>query len=131
MKNLGPPPPPCYPNNVSFRLLVLAVVAMASLSGCATLDDVFSDPAPVVYVHDSPGPRVYDPYYNRPKYWDSRPVYYAPAPSYYETKSKKKKGNKVTTTTQVRNQWGDVVYQNKETKTKKSSDHSSKKKKKK
>lgn len=91
------------------------------------MDDLFADPAPVVYVHDSPRPRYYDPYYNRPKYWDDRPVYYAPAPAYYETKSKKTHGNKVTTTTKVKNQWGNVVYEKKDTKTK----HSSSKKKKK
>ena len=56
---------------------------------------------PVVVVVDKPGSRkAYDPYYNAPK-------------SYYTTKETKKKGNKVTKTTTVTNQYGQVVYKNK------------------
>ncbi len=92
----------------------LAALFFAALPTPAFAQFAFfiGDPPPVV-VYDEPyGPRSYDPYYNRPK------VYREPV--YYETKTVKKKGNKVTTKTQIKNQNGRVVYENKKTKTKKS-----------
>lgn len=68
----------------------------------------------VIYVRDGGGPVYFDPYYNRPKVFVP-----APPPTYYETKSKNKHGNKVTTKTTIRNEYGDVVYKSKSTKKKK------------
>jgi hypothetical protein len=95
-------------------LLPLALTA-AGLTGCSALDEVFADDGSgpeVVYVHAPSRPVYYDPYYNQPKY--------IVAPQYYtESTSKKKKGNKVTTTKTIRNEYGQTVYKEKTTKTKK------------
>jgi hypothetical protein len=95
-------------------LAALAAVTMAS-TGCSALDEMLAEPSSgpaVVYVHEPSRPAYYDPYYNQPKY--------IVAPQYYtESKSKKRKGNKVTTTKTIRNEWGQTVYKEKTTKTKK------------
>lgn len=95
-------------------LPALTLLVIVSTSGCAEfLDAVMED--------DNPGPpKYYDPYYNREKVWVAAPVVYVPQPEYYyESTSTKKKGNKVTKTTKIRNEFGDVVYENKKTTTKK------------
>ena len=68
----------------------------------------------VVYVGDRPYPSDFDPYYNQPKIYRQ--------PRYYESTSKKRKGNKVFKTTKVKNQYGHTVY-------KKTTSHKVKKKK--
>jgi hypothetical protein len=69
----------------------------------------------VVYVGDRPDPSDFDPYFNQPKIYRQ--------PRYYESTSKKRKGNKVFKTTKVKDQYGRTVY-------KKTSSHKVKKKKK-
>ena len=69
----------------------------------------------VVYVGDRPYPSDFDPYYNQSKIYRQ--------PRYYESTSKKRKGNKVFNTTKVKNQYGHTVY-------KKTTSHKMKKKKK-
>jgi len=99
------------------RLLLPLALAAASLTGCSALDEILADDGSnsgpeVVYVHTPSRPVYYDPYYNQPKY--------IVAPQYYsESKSKKTKGNKVTTTKTIRNEYGQTVYKEKTTKTKK------------
>jgi hypothetical protein len=91
------------------------MVTMASLAtGCTELGDVLLAPGePVVYVEDRPYPSVFDPYYNQPKIYRQ--------PRYYESTSKKTKGNKVFTTTKVKDEYGNTVY-------KKTTSHKKKKK---
>ena len=67
----------------------------------------------VVYVSDRPFPGVFDPYYNQPKIYRQ--------PRYYESTSKKNKGNKLFKTTKVKDQHGNTVY-------KKTTSHKKKKK---
>jgi hypothetical protein len=56
----------------------------------------------VVYVGDRPYPSDFDPYYQEPKIYRQ--------PRYYESFSKKRKGNKVFKTTKVKDQYGRTVY---------------------
>ena len=91
---------------MSIRLAILAAVTLSCFTGCETLEEILLAPEPdVVYVREPSYPSYYDPYYNRPK------VYWEPE-RYYETTSKKTKGNKVYKTTTVKNQYGDTVYKN-------------------
>jgi hypothetical protein len=84
------------------------------VTGCTELSDVLLAPdEPVVYVADQPFPSPFDPYYNQPK------IYHQPR--YYESTSKKTKGNKVFKTTKVKDQYGNTVY-------KKTTSHKKKKK---
>jgi hypothetical protein len=74
------------------------------VTGCTELSDVLLAPdEPVVYVEDRPFPGTFDPYYNEPKIY-RQPRYY------YESTSKKKKGNRVFKTTKVKDQYGTTVY---------------------
>jgi len=59
----------------------------------------------VVYVGDRPYPSDFDPYYNQPKIY-RQPRYY------YESTSKKTKGNRVFKTTKVKDEYGHTVYKN-------------------
>src|SRR6266550_472533 len=71
------------------------VITAFLVTGCTELGDVLLAPdEPVVYVEDRPYPGVFDPYYNEPKIY-RQPRYY------YESTSKKTKGNRVFKTTQV------------------------------
>jgi hypothetical protein len=56
----------------------------------------------VVYVGDRSDPGDFDPYFNQPKIYRQ--------PRYYESTSKKRKGNKVFKTTKVKDQYGHTVY---------------------
>ena len=89
---------------MTFRSLVLSVIAAFLVTGCAEFVDALLAPDPVVYVGDSPYPTVFDPYYNQPKIYRH--------PRYYESTSKKTKGNKVFKTTTVKDQYGNTVYKN-------------------
>ena len=93
----------------------MTVSAAFLLTGCAELVDALLEPDPVIYVDNRSYPTVFDPYYDQPKIYRQ--------PRYYESTSKKRKGNKVFKTTKVKNQYGHTVY-------KKTTSHKVKKKKK-
>jgi hypothetical protein len=80
------------------------MVVMAFLvTGCAELGDVLLAPdEPVVYVEDRSYPTDFDPYFNQSKIYRH--------PRYYESTSKKNKGNKVFKTTKVKDEYGNTVY---------------------
>ena len=101
--------------NVTVRLLLQIVILGFLVAGGAELTHAsgFSDGF-VVYVVDRPYPSDFDPYYQEPKIYRQ--------PRYYESTSKKRKGNKVFKTTKVKDQYGRTVY-------KKTSSHKVKKKK--
>ena len=67
----------------------------------------------VAYVGDRPDPSDFDPYFNQPKIYRQ--------PRYYESTSKKTKGNKIFKTKKVKDQYGHTVY-------KKTTSHKKKKK---
>jgi hypothetical protein len=90
--------------------MAMLVTCCGELSHALILSDEL-----VVYVGDRPYPGDFDPYYNQPKIYRQ--------PRYYESTSKKRKGNKVFKTTKVKNQYGHTVY-------KKTTSHKVKKKKK-
>jgi len=83
------------------------MVIMAFLvTGCTELGDVLLAPdEPVVYVEDHPFPSVFESYYKEAKIYP-QPRYY------YESTSKKTKGNRVFKTTKVKDQYGKTVYKN-------------------
>jgi hypothetical protein len=90
---------------VAFRSLLLTVVAAFLLTGCdEDLVDALLAPDPVIYVDNRSYPGVFDPYYNQPKIYRQ--------PRYYESTSKKTKGNKVFKTTTVKDEYGQTVYKN-------------------
>ena len=91
-------------------MLAVLVVGYSTASRAAVFSDGF-----VVYAGDRPYPGDFDPYYQEPKIYRQ--------PRYYESISKKRKGNKVFKTTKVKDQYGRTVY-------KKTSSHKVKKKKK-
>ena len=64
----------------------------------------------VVFVSDRDDPSDFDPYFNQPKIYRQ--------PRYYESTSKKRKGDKVFKTTKVKDEYGRTVYK-KTTKVKK------------
>jgi hypothetical protein len=64
----------------------------------------------VVFVSDRDDPSDFDPYFNQPKIYRQ--------PRYYESTSKKRKGDNVFKTTKVKDQYGNTVYK-KTTKVKK------------
>jgi hypothetical protein len=101
---------------VTFRSLSQLVIVAFLVTGFAKLSDalIVSDEF-IIYVGDRPYPSDFDPYYNQPKIYRQ--------PRYYESTSKKRKGNKVFKTTKVKNQYGHTVY-------KKTTSHKVKKKKK-
>lgn len=102
------------PNSVNRALLLTFAMAATGLSGCATLDEFFADlddEPQVVYVREPSRPVIYDPYYNQAKIYRQ--------PRYYEETSKKKKGDKVTKTKTIKNEYGQTVYKEKTTETKK------------
>ncbi len=81
----------------------MMVVLAFLVTGCTELGDVLLAPdEPVVYVEDHPYPGAFDPYFNEPKIYRQ--------PRYYESTSKKTKGNKVFKTTKVKDQYGTTVY---------------------
>jgi hypothetical protein len=95
------------------RPLFLAALAAMCLPGCAALDELLADSAgpEVVYVREPTRPVYYDPYYNQPKIYRQ--------PQFYESTSKKTKGDQVTRTKTIRNEYGQTVYKEKTTKKKK------------
>ena len=89
---------------VAFRSLLLTVIVAFLLTGCSELVDALLAPDPVIYVDNRSYPSVFDPYYDHPKIYRQ--------PRYYESTSKKTKGNKVFKTTTVKDQYGQTVYKN-------------------
>ena len=85
------------------RFLLLTVVAAFLVTGCVELDE-FLAPDPVMYVGERPYPGYFDPYYNQPKIYRQ--------PRYYESTTKKTKGNRVFKTTKVKDEYGNTVYKN-------------------
>ena len=85
-----------------FRSLLRIIILAFLVAGCgeASRAAVFSDGF-VVYVGDRPYPSDFDPYYQEPKIYRQ--------PRYYESFSKKRKGNKVFKTTKVKDQYGRTV----------------------
>jgi hypothetical protein len=102
--------------SVTFRSLAIVVISTFLVTACAEVSHALVFPREFdVYVGDRPDPGDFDPYFNQPKIYRQ--------PRYYETTSKKRKGNKVFKTTKVKNQYGHTVY-------KKTTSHKVKKKKK-
>ena len=92
---------------VTFRYLFIMAVLMtgsANQSHAFTFDDF------VVFVSDRSEPSDFDPYFDEPKIYRQ--------PRYYESTSKKRRGDKVFRTTKVKDQYGRTVYK-KTTKVKK------------
>ena len=107
---------PARRKGVTFRSLLQIVIMAFLVTGFSELSHALILPGElVVYVGDRPYPSDFDPYYNQPKIYRQ--------PRYYESTSKKKKGNKVFKTTKMKNQYGHTVY-------KKTTSHKMKKKKK-
>jgi hypothetical protein len=102
--------------SVIFRSLSLTVIMAFLVAGWTEVGHALLLPGEfVVYVGERPYPSDFDPYYNQPKIYRQ--------PRYYESTSKKTKGNKVFKTTKVKDQYGRTVY-------KKTTSHKVKKKKK-
>jgi hypothetical protein len=100
---------------VTFRALSILVIVVFLVAGFAKVSHALDFGGLVAYVGDRSDPSDFDPYYNQPKIYRQ--------PRYYESTSKKRKGNKVFKTTKVKNQYGHTVY-------KKTTSHKVKKKKK-
>ena len=104
-----------YTNRVTLRTFLQIIMASVIVTGSVEVSHALVLPGEmVVYVGDRPYPSDFDPYYNQPKIYRQ--------PRYYESTSKKRKGNKVFKTTKVKNQYGQTVY-------KKTTSHKVKKKK--
>ena len=88
------------------RSLFLQLVIIAFLvTAYAEVSNALDFGGLVVYVGDRPDPGDFDPYFNQPKVYRQ--------PRYYESTSKKRKGNKVFNTTKVKDQYGRTVYKKK------------------
>ena len=101
---------------MTFRSLLQIVIIASLVAGSAeVVSHALDFGGFVVYVGDRSDPGDFDPYFNQPKIYRQ--------PRYYESTSKKRKGNKVFKTTKVKDQHGHTVY-------KKTTSHKGKKKKK-
>ena len=100
---------------MTFRFLLRTLIVAFLVVGSAEVTHAVDFSGLVVYVGDRPDPGDFDPYFNQPKIYRQ--------PRYYESTSKKRKGNKVFKTTKVKDQYGHTVY-------KKTTFHKAKKKKK-
>lgn len=89
--------------SVIFRYLSLTIIMAFLVTAGPEVSHALIFPGEfVVYVGERPYPSDFDPYYNQPKIYRH--------PRYYESTSKKRKGNKVFKTTKVKNQYGHTVY---------------------
>ena len=88
--------------------MAVLVAGSARVSHALTFSDF------VVFVSDRSEPSDFDPYFDEPKIY-RQPRYY------YESTSKKRKGNRIFKTTKVKDQYGTTVY-------KKTTSHKKKKK---
>ena len=84
--------------------MALLVMGSVKLSHALTWNEF------VVFVSDRDDPSDFDPYFDQPKIYRQ--------PRYYESTSKRRKGDKVFKTTKVKDQYGRTVYK-KTTKVKK------------
>ena len=90
---------------MTFRSLLQMVIMAFLVTGFAELSHALILPGElVVYVGDRSYPSDFDPYFNQPKIYRQ--------PRYYESTSKKTKGNRVFKTTKVRDEYGNTVYKN-------------------
>jgi hypothetical protein len=86
-----------------FRCLLPVIIMAVLVAGIPDVSRALLLPGElVVYVGDRPYPSDFDPYYNQPKIYRQ--------PRYYESTSKKRKGNKVFKTTKIKDQYGRTVY---------------------
>ena len=76
--------------------MALLVMGSVKLSHALTWNEF------VVFVSDRDDPSDFDPYFNQPKIYRQ--------PRYYESTSKKRKGDKVFKTTKVKDEYGRTVY---------------------
>src|SRR4029077_5334838 len=107
---------PARRKGVVCRSLSYIVIMAFLVAGCAEVSHALLLPGElVVYVGDRSDPGDFDPYFDKTKIYRQ--------PRYYESTSKKRKGNKVFKTTKVKKQYGHTVY-------KKTTSHKVKKKKK-
>jgi hypothetical protein len=95
---------------VSFRRLLQILIMAVLVAGSARVSHALTFSDFVVFVSDRSEPSDFDPYFDEPKIYRQ--------PRYYESTSKKRKGNKVFKTTHVKDQYGRTVYK-KTTKVKK------------
>ena len=88
---------------MTFRCLsqILIIAFLVAGYGEVSHASIFSDGF-VVYVGDRPYAGDFDPYFNQPKIYRQ--------PRYYESTSKKTKGNRVFKTTKVKDEYGNTVY---------------------
>ena len=89
------------PSRFLSQILIIAFL----VGGCGEVGRALDFGGLVVYVGDRPDPGDFDPYFNQPKMYRQ--------PRYYESTSKKRKGNKVFKTTKVKDQYGRTVYKKK------------------
>src|SRR4051812_32645061 len=99
---------------MTLRLSLLIAAVFLALGTTSSQAQFFLNLPDIVVVKDPGPPKYYDPYYNQNKYWGP-----APPDRLYKSTDTKKHGNKVTKTTKIRNQYGQVVYENKQTTQKK------------
>ena len=87
---------------VSFRRLLQILIMAVLVAGSARVSHALTFSDFVVFVSDRSEPSDFDPYFDEPKIYRH--------PRYYESTSKKRKGNKVFKTTKVKDQHGRTVY---------------------
>jgi hypothetical protein len=87
---------------VSFRRLLQTLIMAVLVAGSARVSHALTFSDFVVFVSDRSEPSDFDPYFDEPKIYRQ--------PRYYESTSKKRKGNKVFKTTKVKDQHGRTIY---------------------
>jgi len=87
---------------VSFRRLLQILIMAVLVAGSARVSHALTFSDFVVFVSDRSEPSDFDPYFDEPKIYRQ--------PRYYESTSKKRKGNKVFKTTKVKDQHGRTIY---------------------
>ena len=87
---------------VSFRRLLQILIMAVLVAGSARVSHALTFSEFVVFVSDRSEPSDFDPYFDEPKIYRQ--------PRYYESTSKKRKGNKVFKTTKVKDQHGRTIY---------------------
>jgi len=87
---------------VTFRCLLQILIITVLVAGSARVSHALTFSDFVVFVSDRSEPSDFDPYFDEPKIYRQ--------PRYYESTSKKRKGEKVFKTTKVKDQYGRTVY---------------------
>ena len=88
-----------------FRFFSHILIMAFLVGGSAEVSHALDFGGLVVNVGDRSEPGDFDPYFNQPKIYRQ--------PRYYQSTSKKRKGNKVFKTTKVKDQYGRTVYKKK------------------